>query len=254
MKKKYGGLKGLFLGLMCFFASQANAVPVGLELALLVDVSGSVDASEYDLQKTGYVNAFKDPALAGILPADGIAVTYIEWSGSSQQSQLVGWTHITDGASAAAFGDAIDATSRAFSGSTAPGSAINFTVPAFDNNGFEGTRLVIDVSGDGPQNSGANTANARDAALAAGIDAINGLPILTDIADLDTWYQNNVVGGAGGFLMVANDFSDFETAIKNKIQREVGGGGGGGTVPEPATLLLFAIGLGGLGLQGKKRA
>ncbi|KXJ40201.1 MAG: hypothetical protein AXA67_14085 [Methylothermaceae bacteria B42] len=251
MNRKYMGLKGLLLGLAYFFASQANAVPVGLELALLVDVSGSVNNSEYNLQKTGYVNAFKDPALASILPTNGIAVTYIEWSGSSQQAQLVDWTHITDATSASNFGDDIAATSRAFGGSTAPGSAINFAVPKFNNNGFEGVRLVIDVSGDGRQNSGANTANARDAALAAGIDAINGLPILTDDPSLDTWYQNNVVGGTGAFLLTANNFSDFAQAIQQKIKREVGGGGGG-TVPEPATMFLFAIGLVGFGIQRKK--
>lgn len=227
-------------------ATNANATPVALELALLVDVSGSVDGTEYGLQKTGYVNAFQDAGLQAAIAArpGGIAVTYIEWSGDSQQAQLVGWTHLTDAASANNFASLISGTSRAYnSGMTAPGSAINFANPLFDNNGFESSRLVIDVSGDGSQNQGSSTSAARDAAVADGI-TINGLPILGSEANLDIWYANNVVGGPGSFMVVANDFADFEAAVLAKIGREV-------AVPEPATLGLLGLGL--LGLAASRR-
>jgi hypothetical protein len=214
-----------------------SATPVSLELMLLVDVSGSVDSSEYNLQKQGYVDAFNDAAIQALIAGatGGIAVAYAEWSGAGEQSLLVNWTHLTDAASSSAFATAIGGTSRAFGGSTAPGSAINWSVPLFAN-GFEGARTVIDVSGDGSQNDGANTASAAAAAHALGY-TVNGLPILGSEANLDTWYQNNIVTPGGGFLVVASGFDDFSAAVTRKIGREIT------PAPEPATMSLLALGL-----------
>jgi hypothetical protein len=230
----------LALMVMAATSTRAAAAPVGLELLLLVDVSGSVDSSEYNLQRTGYVNAFLNGGIQSQIAAiaNGIAVGYVEWSSASQQVLLVNWTHVTDAASATDFANAIAGTSRAFSGSTAPGSAINFGTPLFTNNGFEGDRLVMDVSGDGSQNDGAATAAAAANAFANGI-TVNGLAILTDDPGLGTWYQNNIVTPGGGFLEIANDFGDFESAVAAKIGREIAPT----PVPEPTTLLLTGAGL-----------
>ena len=235
--KKFAIAAALATGILGF-GSSAQAVPVALELALLVDVSGSVSAAEYNLQKSGYVNAFLDANVQANIAshAGGIAVTYIEWSGGSQQAQLVNWFHITDAASATAFAATLNGVSRAFSGSTAPGSAIQFVTPQFSTNAFEGNRWVIDVSGDGAENNGVDTSNARDAALAAGVDAINGLPILGE-AGLLNFYTNNIKGGAGSFVLPAASFNDFEGAVAAKIGREIA------QIPEPATLALFGLGL-----------
>ena len=235
-------------------SQPAAAVPVGLELALLVDVSGSVDASEFALQRDGYVQAFQSAAVQNeIMASQGgaIAATLIYWSGSAEQSQVVGWTLINDALTANAFASAIQVAPRPFAGQTAPGSAIAFSDGLFGTetgglaNGFESLRQVIDVSGDGVENQGVDTATARNAALAAGVDTINGLAILGD-AGVQAFYQNEIVGGTNGFLVIANDFGDFASAIQAKLIKEV-------TVPEPGTLGLLALALLGFGGAMRRR-
>lgn len=221
------------------------AIPVALELALLVDVSGSVDTNEYDLQKTGYIDAFNDSFIQNAITSltDGIAATYIEWSGDNEQSQLVGWTQITDSTTSGAFATAISNTNRLSGNLTAPGSAIEFATPLFDDNGFESDRWTIDVSGDGDQNDGSDTAAARDAftTFASGvadegsIATINGLAIGS--TSIESFYENNIKT-PNGFVIRANNFADFDDAIRQKLRREITG-----TVPAPATLALIGIGL-----------
>jgi Protein of unknown function (DUF1194) len=241
----------LTLGALSPSASFAASIGVATELVLSVDVSGSVDTSEFNLQKQGYVNAFRDTTLQNQISnlPGGIAATLSYWSSSATQS--LNWFHITDAASANIFADAIAATTRPFSGGTDIDNAITFAANLLDTNDYVGTRRVIDVSGDGTNSSGINALKAaRDNAVNRGI-IINGLPILGSERNLDTYYANNVIGGLGSFVLPANSFAEFDNAIKQKIGREIATE----PVPEPITILgtLAAGGIGAVLRRKSKR-
>jgi len=201
---------------------------VDLELQLLMDVSGSVSTAEFNAQLDGYEAAFRNDALVTALNANnpnGIAVQLVFWAGAGSQQVAVDWTEIEDDATAEAFADAIAAAARPFSSNTAPGTAINFGVPLFASNSFTSTFQAIDVSGDGAENEGADTSDARDAALAAGIDVINGI-IIEGEGGLLAFYTNNIIGGTNSdgsdaFVKVASGFDTFEDAILEKLLEEV---------------------------------
>ncbi|MDF2178481.1 DUF1194 domain-containing protein [Aliiglaciecola sp. CAU 1673] len=249
MLKKF--VASMVLGLSLL--SNANAAiietPVDLELQLLTDVSGSVDADEYLLQLNGYVNAFRsntiiDAILNGAIGS--IAVQYVEWSGSSQQQIQVDWTLINNQASAFAFADSLAGLTRAFGGSTAIGSALEFGAGLFANNGFKGTRRVVDVSGDGQNNAGISVALGKAAAFNAGVNTINGISIGT-AGGLGDYYKQTVIGGSNAFHIHADSFADFNTGIQQKLQREISAT----SVSEPGSLLILALGM--LGLAASRR-
>jgi hypothetical protein len=208
-------------------ADAAETRPVDLALVLAVDVSGSVNAERYELQRNGYAAAFTSPEVLAAIAAGerhAIAVTFVEWSGSAHQRQMIDWAVVSDAASAQAFGSAIAEAPRAFSDWTSISGALDYSVALLNDSGFAAERRVVDVSGDGINNNGRNVTDARDEALAQGV-VINGLPILTEYPTLDGYYRDNVIGGAGAFTIVAKDFASFGTAILNKLVREIAGDG-----------------------------
>lgn len=204
--------------------------PVDVELVLAVDVSRSVDAQEQEMQFRGYAAAFRDPRLIqGIAggPLGQIAVTFFTWSDWNIQEHLIPWTLIDGAAAAHRFAEAIDAAPRRTFLYTSISGAIDFATRLFGR-GHEGTRRVVDISGDGINNSGRPLAEARADALARGI-VLNGLAVLdryahpwaSGLPPLDEYYRAEVIGGTGAFLMVAEGFEAFEQAARRKIIREI---------------------------------
>lgn len=244
--------------------TTANAATVvDVELSLLIDVSGSVDSTEFNLQRQGYVDAFLNPVIQNlILDKDSgnrlgkIAVNAIYWSGASQQIQAVGWTLIDSAQASIDFANTLFGTSRTYSGLTAPGNAINFAVNSINTNDFDGKAKVIDVSGDGSQNDGVSTATARTNAITTGgIDRINGIAILGSEGGLQTWYENNIKGGTDSFVIAASGFDTFGAAIEQKLAYEITGTNPN-VVPLPAAAWLLGAGIAGFGVirRRQKRA
>jgi hypothetical protein len=201
----------------------ALAQKVDLALVLAVDVSASIDAKRYELQRQGLAAAFASDAVIGAIASgehQRIAVTVVEWSGPQNQKQVLPWTLVEDVASARAFGSAIAESPRAFADFTSISGAIDYSVRLLAASGFEATRKVIDVSGDGSNNSGAPAAAAREAAIANGV-TINGLAILASEPKLESYYEENVMGGEGAFVIVAQDFDAFSQAMLSKLIREI---------------------------------
>lgn len=237
--------------------TAANAATiVDVELSLLIDVSGSVDNSEFNLQRQGYVDAFNSSTIHDLITstANGrlgqIAVNVIYWSGASQQAEAVGWTVIDSAAAASSFASTLAGAARTSNGNTAPGSAINYAVNSINGNDITGTSTVIDVSGDGERNEGANTAAARDAAIAGGVTRINGIAI--GGTSLKNWYEDNIMGGTDAFVLQATSFDTFGEAIYKKLYHEIGGTNPN-PVPLPAAAWLLGGAIAGLGMMRRRQ-
>jgi len=210
--------------------AQRGGNGVDLELVLAVDASGSIDEDELLLQRRGYADAFIHSRVLGAIRSGyhrRIAVMFLEWAAIGCERIVVDWTPISDAASALAFSQAVMNGPRGHCpGGNAIGDAINFSAASMANNTFQGERLVIDVSGDGPNTVGSRVERARDAAVAQGI-VINGLAL---IRPGRTWgggygltehYKTAIIGGPGAFVMEAEKGETFFDAVLNKLVREI---------------------------------
>jgi hypothetical protein len=213
--------------------SRGNPPTVDIELVIAVDVSYSMDPDELAVQREGYAQAIVSRDFLQALkngPNSKIAVTYFEWSASSDQKIIIPWRLIDGPETADAVASEIMNAPVRRGSRTSISAAINFAVPLFDQNPYRGLRRVIDISGDGPNNNGEPVTGARDAALEKGI-TINGLPIMVkepsystmDIDNLDWYYEDCVIGGVGAFVVPIKDRERFKEAIRIKLVLEVAG-------------------------------
>ena len=212
-----------------------HAAGADLEVVLAADVSRSIDDAEFELQRKGYAAALTDPRVLTAIHGrtnGTVAVCFIEWSGEEDQQVVVDWTEIRDEEDAGTVAAAILAAPRSFMGRTSISAAVDFAMTRFAKAKWQANRRIIDISGDGTNNSGRLVSEARDQALAEGV-TINGLAIVNDKPNpgyafhtqppggLPEWYRQNVIGGPGAFLRVVEDFRSFADAMTNKLVSEI---------------------------------
>ena len=226
----------LLLAALALAPVRASAADkVDLLLVLAADVSRSVDAEKFQLQRNGYAAALANPRVLDAIASGRyarIGVTFVEWSGVGKQKVVIDWTLIGDSAAAKGFGDRLLEAPRSFADRTSISGAIEFAMAQLDAAPYESARRTIDVSGDGTNNAGRDVAMVRDEAVAKGI-TINGLPILSanpmlwnpdhtnPPGGLAKYYQDNVIGGPTAFVRVAKDFNAFGEAVIEKMIAEV---------------------------------
>lgn len=207
--------------------------PVDVALVLAVDVSRSVDEDEARLQREGYRAAITDPKVVEAIRGGmlgSIALAYVEWAGIEYQRTVLPWTRIAQQSDADAWAAALERAPRASLSWTSVSGAIEVSRRLLNECPHEATRRVMDISGDGVNNSGPPAEIARDRAVAEGM-TINGLPILNDRPTfgrappipLDIYYRESVIGGQGAFMIAAEDFEAFGNAVRRKLIREIAG-------------------------------
>lgn len=218
--------------------TRADTQDVDLLLVLAADVSRSIDDAKFKLQRDGYAAAIADPAIVKAMQGAGahrrIALIFIEWAGAGETKIVVDWHSIGTDAEAKTFAEAVTAAPRPFYGRTSIAGAIDVSMEQLQLSPFKSDRRIIDISGDGTNNSGREITIARDAAAAQGI-TINGIVILSAVplpfnpghthppGGLLAYYQNNVIGGPGSFAMAAEGFETFGQALRNKLIKEIAG-------------------------------
>jgi hypothetical protein len=224
------------LALIVGLALPARAEPVDLELVFAADGSGSIDDDELRLQRKGWADALTSrDVLDGIKdgPLGAIAVAYMEWGGPQSQVLIVDWHVVRDEASARVFADKLLGAPRGATGYNSISNAIDFSVRLVEGNAHDGTRKIIDVSGDGPNMGGRSLEAARADALAKGF-TINALAIRRSGGrpggpggmSLEDYYAQAVIGGPGAFVEIANETQPFAVAARRKLLTEIAGGPG----------------------------
>jgi hypothetical protein len=215
-------------------STRAGApIPVDVELVLAVDISYSMDFDELALQREGYITALTSKEFVDALRGGAhgkIALIYIEWAGTHEQTIVVPWTLISDRASAEAFAAKLAAAPVRRTYRTSISGGLIFSAEQFGKSDFKGVRRVIDVSGDGTNNQGQLIEPTRDDIVAKGI-IINGLPLqlkvptgsMLDINNLHEYYEDCVIGGPGSFVIPVRERSQFVNAVRQKLILEVSG-------------------------------
>ena len=215
--------------------ARADEGEVDLLLVLAADVSRSVDDVKFKLQRDGYAAAITDPRVVRAMtggPNGRIALVFVEWASEWEQKIVIDWTVIAGAHDAQAVSSRMRDADRSYRGRTSISAAIDFSMMLLARSPFQANRRVIDVSGDGTNNSGRDVVAARDEAIAKGV-TINGLVILSEVplatnpshthppGGLTAYYENNVIGGPGAFVVEAESFGAFGQLIISKLVREI---------------------------------
>lgn len=225
----------LLLGALLVRPAAAETM-VDLELVLLSDASGSIDAGEIRLQREGWAAALTDPEVLqaiAVQPLGRIAVSFVEWGDAAHQDVVVPWTVIDGRDSAEAFAAALLAAPRRAFGRNAIGSALAFAERLLESNGIAGERRIVDLSADSANSfEGPPIEPIRARLVESGV-TINGLAILCrDPAcsgrpvgyDLEAVFARTIIGGPGSFVVPADRRTSFAEAARRKLLLEVADG------------------------------
>jgi hypothetical protein len=225
----------LAASLLCVARLAHAAQAVDVALVLVDDVSGSINDDEYKLEKQGYYDAFTNSGVVAAIqggPIGAIAVAVVEFAGEGQVENVIDWTVIHDAESARAFAQKFQDAPRSSWGHTAIGEGVTLAIQDLDNSGLQATRRVIDVAGDGTNNSGRPVEDARDEAAKQGI-VINGLAIAneSDIpwlqrhthppGGLGNYYRHSVTAGETSFVLEVHSYQSFTEAVTRKLVQEI---------------------------------
>jgi hypothetical protein len=217
------------------FAARADEGEVDVLLVLAADVSRSVDDKKFKLQREGYAAAIMDPRVVRAMtggPKGRVGVAFIEWASEWEQRVVVDWTVIAGEQDARQMSGRMLEAARSYWGRTSISAAIDFSMVVLGRSPYFSSRHVIDVSGDGTNNSGRDVTVARDAAIAKGV-TINGLVILSEVplvtnpshthppGGLTAYYADNVIGGPGAFVLEAESFETFGQLLVSKLVKEI---------------------------------
>lgn len=207
------------LALCLCLSSPARACDTALLLA--IDISGSIDAAEYDLQVRGLADGLENPSIVDALVAGQDAIAVVQWSGVGAQALVLPWQRVFDAGDVARLAAAARSLPRSFRASeTAVGQAIDFSVAQFPAVS-DCRRKVIDISGDGPENVGFTVGQARQRAEEQGIEinaiAIEDMGMSTPIT---TFYKRWAIT-KGGFVITARGLRDYPRAMREKLLREL---------------------------------
>ena len=213
------------------------AEQVDLLLVLAADVSRSIDDRNFELERRGYAAALSDPRVLQAIAAgpDGAAHRHrLRRMGRRRFAEALDRLDLGQGRQRhRLFVNRLLEAPRSFADRTAIGAGIDFARAQFARSPYASDRRVIDVSGDGTNNSGRDVRAASDDAVGNEVTTINGLVILTDTptpynpehtnppGGLGNYYRENVIGGTNAFVMVAENFESFGKSIVAKLIREI---------------------------------
>jgi hypothetical protein len=204
--------------------------PVDLELVLAADGSGSIDDEELRLQREGYARAVANPrvleALTGGIYGKSV-ITYVEWGSAQSQHTIVDWTVIDGPEAAKRFGAALVRAPREAWGFNSISNAIAYSQGLIDGNPYKGIRRIIDISADAGNIGGMPLPLARANAVSKGI-TINGLAISRPgstrplrAVSLEQEFREQIIGGAGAFVVTVDETISFADAVLKKMILEV---------------------------------
>jgi Protein of unknown function (DUF1194) len=220
------GKHGEYRALVGAAVVALGAVPAGaacrLALALGFDVSHSVSAADYRLQKSGLIDALNTPGIRAALldPADHVRIAVFEWSGSDVQDLVMDWHEVSGTSDLDAILAVLSAHERLnYPQPTALGAALRFGWRLLEAERDCDAR-TLDMSGDGRNNVGPDPLSIYAQADFGDI-TVNGLTIARHEADIAEYYIQHVIRGEGAFVEQARTHEDFPVAIRRKLEREL---------------------------------